>query len=281
PSNCAFSSGVDAAWTRCASTWAAWAGPTGNGLPKRFIWAFGESSAASYASWTWSASEYGSGSPSVAEEGVAGCAIWGARLSAAIAWGISAGFCLARALACWAVERAVRASARDWGDSGEGDICNLMGRNEESGGYSDSPAVEVLRFGANWQSRGTFFLRISSVENPRCQVDLTGGPRSARQLPLLQSPGCSPWRGSSVGPLMRAALISCGVVVLAVSSGCGGESPDTLNGWMQDAVSPLSSTDLEIHYINVGWGGAVFVKGPGTNGVKILLEAGNTGMGTA
>src|SRR5262245_18620803 len=79
---------------------------------------------------------------------------------------------------------------------------------------------------------------------------------------------------------MRGALVSCCVVVLAVSSGCGGESPEPLNGWMQDAISPLSSTNLEIHYINVGWGGAVFVKGPGTNGAKILLEAGNTGMGT-
>src|SRR5438034_1121506 len=36
--------------------------------------------------------------------------------------------------------------------------------------------------------------------------------------------------------------------------------------------------NLEIHYIDVGWGGSVFVKGP--TGITVLLEAGNTGMGT-
>lgn len=36
---------------------------------------------------------------------------------------------------------------------------------------------------------------------------------------------------------------------------------------------------LEIHYINVGWGGAVFVRGP--SGASILLEAGNDGAGAA
>src|SRR5258706_198528 len=43
------------------------------------------------------------------------------------------------------------------------------------------------------------------------------------------------------------------------------------------AVS-LSAQNLEIHYINVGWGGSVLVKGPG--GTTVLLEAGDTGMGT-
>src|SRR5437899_2742779 len=37
--------------------------------------------------------------------------------------------------------------------------------------------------------------------------------------------------------------------------------------------------NLEIHYINVGWGSSVFVKGP--DGTKVLLEAGNTGKGTS
>src|SRR5215471_10908582 len=37
--------------------------------------------------------------------------------------------------------------------------------------------------------------------------------------------------------------------------------------------------NLEIHYINVGWGDSVFVKGP--DGTTVLMEAGNTGMGTA
>src|SRR5947208_4017729 len=37
--------------------------------------------------------------------------------------------------------------------------------------------------------------------------------------------------------------------------------------------------NLEIHYIDVGWGGSVFIKGP--DGTTVLLEAGNTGQGTA
>jgi beta-lactamase superfamily II metal-dependent hydrolase len=34
---------------------------------------------------------------------------------------------------------------------------------------------------------------------------------------------------------------------------------------------------LEIHQINVGWGGSVLVRGP--DGTQVLLEAGNPGMG--
>ena len=47
------------------------------------------------------------------------------------------------------------------------------------------------------------------------------------------------------------------------------------------AVFPLlvSAQQLEIHVINVGWGQSTFVKGP--TGVTLLLEAGNTGKGTA
>ena len=41
---------------------------------------------------------------------------------------------------------------------------------------------------------------------------------------------------------------------------------------------PLLAQQLEIHYINVGWGGSVLVKGP--DGTTVLLEAGNTGKGT-
>src|SRR5438067_12827956 len=41
---------------------------------------------------------------------------------------------------------------------------------------------------------------------------------------------------------------------------------------------PLAAQNLEIHYIDVGWGGSVFVKGP--DGTTVLLEAGNTGKGT-
>jgi beta-lactamase superfamily II metal-dependent hydrolase len=41
---------------------------------------------------------------------------------------------------------------------------------------------------------------------------------------------------------------------------------------------PLAAQNLEIHYIDVGWGGSVFIKGP--TGITVLLEAGNTGLGT-
>src|SRR5436309_8042948 len=43
---------------------------------------------------------------------------------------------------------------------------------------------------------------------------------------------------------------------------------------------PLSllAQQLEIHYIDVGWGGSVFIKGP--DGTTVLMEAGNTGKGT-
>jgi len=44
------------------------------------------------------------------------------------------------------------------------------------------------------------------------------------------------------------------------------------------AALPLLAQNLEIHYVDVGWGGSVFVKGP--DGTTVLLEAGNTGMGT-
>jgi beta-lactamase superfamily II metal-dependent hydrolase len=45
------------------------------------------------------------------------------------------------------------------------------------------------------------------------------------------------------------------------------------------AALPLAAQNLEIHYIDVGWGGSVFIKGP--TGVTVLLEAGNSGMGTS
>jgi beta-lactamase superfamily II metal-dependent hydrolase len=41
---------------------------------------------------------------------------------------------------------------------------------------------------------------------------------------------------------------------------------------------PLAAQQLEIHYIDVGWGGSVLIKGP--DGTTVLLEAGNTGLGT-
>src|SRR4051812_805956 len=66
--------------------------------------------------------------------------------------------------------------------------------------------------------------------------------------------------------------------VLAVglaASGCGG--PET--AFLRTVNQPLS-TDLEIHYIDVGWGSSVFVKGPGASGVTVLMEGGNTGDGS-
>jgi beta-lactamase superfamily II metal-dependent hydrolase len=40
-----------------------------------------------------------------------------------------------------------------------------------------------------------------------------------------------------------------------------------------------AAQNLEIHYINVGWGSSVLVKGP--DGTTVLLEAGNTGKGNS
>ncbi len=48
--------------------------------------------------------------------------------------------------------------------------------------------------------------------------------------------------------------------------------------WLLGTTAAFAQS-LEIHYINVGWGGSVLVKGP--DGTTVLLEAGNTGKGTA
>ena len=44
-------------------------------------------------------------------------------------------------------------------------------------------------------------------------------------------------------------------------------------------AAPTFAQNLEIHYINVGWGSSVFVKGP--DGTTVLLEAGDTGKGAS
>jgi len=44
------------------------------------------------------------------------------------------------------------------------------------------------------------------------------------------------------------------------------------------SIVPAFSQQLEIHTINVGWGGSILVKGP--NGTTVLLDGGDTGMGT-
>ncbi len=48
-------------------------------------------------------------------------------------------------------------------------------------------------------------------------------------------------------------------------------------------LTPLlvEAQNLEIHIINVGWGQATFIQGPGPTGKTVLLEAGDTGKGTA
>src|SRR5438552_270325 len=42
---------------------------------------------------------------------------------------------------------------------------------------------------------------------------------------------------------------------------------------------PATAQQLEIHYVDVGWGGSVLVKGP--TGTTVRMGAGNTGKGTA
>src|SRR5688500_12406621 len=44
---------------------------------------------------------------------------------------------------------------------------------------------------------------------------------------------------------------------------------------------PASAQNLEIHVINVGWGQSTLIKGPGPTVKTVLLEAGNTGKGSA
>lgn len=44
-------------------------------------------------------------------------------------------------------------------------------------------------------------------------------------------------------------------------------------------ASSLFGQNLEIHYIDVGWGNSVLVKGP--NGTTVLMDAGDTGKGTS
>ena len=72
--------------------------------------------------------------------------------------------------------------------------------------------------------------------------------------------------------LLWSSVLAVGIAAL---SGCGPADTDL-------GITPQAlSTNLEIHYINVGWGGAVFVKGPGATGATVLMEAGNTGKGTS
>jgi beta-lactamase superfamily II metal-dependent hydrolase len=71
----------------------------------------------------------------------------------------------------------------------------------------------------------------------------------------------TPPNNSSAEVLMRLTRSVFGVLLLCLTA------------------FPLVAQQLEIHYIDVGWGGSVFIKGP--DGTTVLLEAGNTGKGTS
>src|SRR5688572_14254691 len=61
----------------------------------------------------------------------------------------------------------------------------------------------------------------------------------------------------------------------ASSVGCAGIETE----FVESHDRRLGSGLLEIHQINVGWGSSVLVIGP--DGTSVLLEAGDTGKGTA
>jgi beta-lactamase superfamily II metal-dependent hydrolase len=74
-----------------------------------------------------------------------------------------------------------------------------------------------------------------------------------------------------------------GALVLALAalsmSACASAAPYDVPEDIGTSSAALTTGLLEIHYVNVGWGGSVFLKGP--DGTTVLLEAGNTGKGTA
>lgn len=78
-----------------------------------------------------------------------------------------------------------------------------------------------------------------------------------------------------------AATVSTTGVVTAVAAGSTviTATTDGIVGSATVTVTAPPPQDLEIHQINVGWGSSVLIRGP--NGKTILMEAGNTGQGTA
>src|SRR5215470_4748135 len=63
-------------------------------------------------------------------------------------------------------------------------------------------------------------------------------------------------------------------VLVACATGCAGLEPDT-----GETAAAVQTGVLEIDQINVGWGSSVLLIGP--DGTTVLLEAGNTGMGSS
>ena len=76
----------------------------------------------------------------------------------------------------------------------------------------------------------------------------------------------------------QAASVSATGEVTALAAGLATITA-TIDGQPGIASVAVTSSPLEIHQVDVGWGSAVLVRGP--DGTTVLLEAGNTGHGTA
>jgi beta-lactamase superfamily II metal-dependent hydrolase len=73
---------------------------------------------------------------------------------------------------------------------------------------------------------------------------------------------------------------SAGSYTVTVGVSDGSLSTIRTFGWTVADAPPVPTTrQLEIHYINVGWGNSIFVKGP--DGTTVLLEGGSTGRGVS
>src|SRR6266702_8450634 len=72
--------------------------------------------------------------------------------------------------------------------------------------------------------------------------------------------------------MRNAAWLSALVASATGCAGVDGSSP-------REGSFSLASPALEIHQINVGWGSSVLLIGP--DGTTVLLEAGNTGLGSS
>jgi beta-lactamase superfamily II metal-dependent hydrolase len=86
-------------------------------------------------------------------------------------------------------------------------------------------------------------------------------PASSAAVPAARTPALPDLSPSLEVNSMRSSARPCAVLLFSVL-----------------AAGNAAAQNLEIHYINVGWGDSVLVKGP--DGTTVLLEAGNTGKGT-
>ena len=79
---------------------------------------------------------------------------------------------------------------------------------------------------------------------------------------------------------LAVASVSAGGVVSALAVGTTTMTATVAGiAGTSSVVITAPPANLEIHQINVGWGGSILVRGP--DGTTVLLEAGNTGDGTA